>query len=299
MFEALVVGVVALNVWADFTDRRAATHSDINALALWTTIVQFLLVAPLVGLVGELSAPQLALCAGIGAFSAAARALWYRALSTSGETLSRLAPFSRISSVMVLGMAVLVLGESVTANKIGGGLILIAGAFMMSWRGPVGSVREYLANNKALILVTVFAASTASISVFYRYMMLAGVSIITTYFFLKLCQLCFAILHAVHYRYLMASYATILDLQLFVQARAIQTAAALLYIFVLREIDLTRVEPIAAASGPLMFVAVEKASEWRARRKGTNAPPPREKHQLVRSAGLAAVVLGLFVFASQ
>jgi uncharacterized membrane protein len=298
MFEALVVGVVALNVWADFTDRRAATQSDVNALALWTTIVQFLLVMPLVGLVGYLSA----VCAAVGAFSAAARALWYRALTASGEKLSRLAPVSRISSVMVLAMAVLLLGESVTANKIGGGLIMIAGAFMMSWRGSVGSFREYLDNNRALMLVVVFAASTAAISVFYRYMMLTDASIITTYFFLKLSQLCFALLHALYNGSLMGSYATILDLQLFVQARAIQTVAAMLYIFVLRQIDLTRVEPIAAASGPLMYLAVEKLSEWRARRGGTIEPDSltgREKHNLMRNVGLVAITLGLFVLVSR
>jgi uncharacterized membrane protein len=299
MFEALVVGVVALNVWADFMDRRAAVQSDVNALSLWTTIVQFLLVVPLFGLVGAVTMPQLALCALIGALSTAGRATWYRALGTS-ERLSRLAPFSRISSVMVLAMAVLILGESAAPSKIAGGLILIAGAFMMSWRGPVGSIREYLASNKALVLVAIFAVSTASVSVFYRHMMLAGVSIITTYFFLKLCQLCFAVLHALRYRYLIGSHTTILDLQLFVQARAIQTAAALLYIFVLRQIDLTRVEPVAAASGPLLFLAIEKVSDWRARYKGeiaTDVADKRDKHQAVRNFGLATIVLGIFVFA--
>ena len=55
---------------------------------------------------------------------------------------------------------------------------MVFGAFMMSWRGPVQSVRHYFSLNRGLGLVTIFAASTASISVFYRYMMLSGVSIV-------------------------------------------------------------------------------------------------------------------------
>ena len=299
VFEFLVIAVVALNVWADFTDRRAASRSDVYALALWTTIAQFLLVVPLIGLVSKLTASQFAICGAVGAFSAGARISWYRALTTSGEKLSRLAPFSRISSVMALAMAVLVLGEAPGPSKLGGALIMVIGAFMMSWRGPVGSLRQYLALNQQLVQVTIFAASTASISVFYRYMGLAGVSIVTTYFFLKLTQLSYGLLHAMWNRYLVESYAAIVDLPLFVQARTLQTAAAMLYIFVLRQLDLSQVEPIAAASAPLMYLAVEKFSDRRARERDTlpnGVPETAAKHQSIRNAGLIAIIVGIFLF---
>jgi hypothetical protein len=51
-----------------------------------------------------------------------------------------------------------------------------------------------------------------------------------------------------------------------------------------------------------MFLAVEKVSEWRARRTATvatGAIAGREKHQIVRNIGLAAIILGTFVFASR
>ena len=300
MLEALVVLVVILNVWADFTDRRAASQSDVYALALWTTIIQFMLVTPLIGLVSTVTIPQLAICAAVGAFSAAARMLWYRALTIPGGKLSLLAPFSRISSVMALAMAVLVLGETPTTHKLAGALIMVFGAFMMGWRGPIQSVRHYFALNRELGLVAIFAVSTAAISVFYRYMMLSGVPIVTTYFFLKLCQLCFGLLHAFHKGYLVESYASIIDLPKFVQARACQTAAAMLYIFVLRSLDLSHVEPIAAVSGPLLYWSVEKLSDWCARgqdRMPNGVPEPRARYQVIRNAGLVTIVAGLFLFA--
>lgn len=296
MYEALLIAVVGLNIWADFMDRSAAQRSDINALSLWTTIVQFLLVMPLVGLVEPITLPLLALSFAVGAISVAGRIPWYRALAADGQRLSRLAPFSRLSSVVVLALAVLVLGEKLGEAQLAGALVMILGSFLMSLEGKVTSWRAYLAANKALLQVGLFAISIAFISVYYKYMMNLGTSIITAYFFLKFGQCTVAVLQAMAQRTLTTSFAAILDLQLFVQARAVQTAAALLYIMILRGVDLSRAEPLAAAIGPVMFLIIEKLSD---RRAPPNETPPagtgRGKTHWFRYAGLGAIMLGLFL----
>jgi hypothetical protein len=238
----------------------------------------------------------LALSFAVGAISVAGRIPWYRALAADGERLSRLAPFSRLSSVVVLALAVLVLGEKLGEAQLAGALAMILGSLLMSLEGKVTSLRTYLAANRALLQVGLFAISIAFISVYYKYMMNLGTSIITAYFFLKFGQCTVAVSQAIAQRTLTTSFAAILDLQLFVQARAVQTAAALLYILILRDVDLSRAEPLAAAIGPVMFLIIEKLSE---RRAPPGETPPagigRGKRQWIRYAGLGAIVLGLFL----
>jgi len=299
MFESLLVAVVALNVWADFIDRRAAVQSDASALSLWTTITQFLLVMPLIGLASQLTLAQTALCALVGAFTALARIPWYRALSTPGQTLSRLAPFTRLSSVIVLVLAFTFLGEPFSMNKFLGALLMVAGALVISLDRSFTGFGDYFANNRAIFLVLIFASSLAAIAVFYKYMLNAGVPIITTYFFLKLFQCVASVAHGYQNSALRPSLAAILDLQLFVQARTLQTAAAFLYLFVLRHVDLSTVEPIAAATGPLMYLTIDKVSEWRAGKAqphgaGIAYPERQASGSYVAILGLVATALGLY-----
>ncbi len=300
MFEVLLVAVVGLNVWADFIDRRAAVRSDPAALSLWTTITQFLLVVPLVGLTGKLTAGQLFVCAVVGTFTALARIPWYKALSSPGQKLSRLAPFTRLSSVMVIVLAFTVLGESFSTGKMSGAFLMVAGALMISLERSFTSLRDYLADNRAVLLVLVFAASLALISLFYKYMLNAGVPIITTYFFLKTFQCAAAVAYSMHRRDLKQSFGAILDLQLFVQGRALQTLAAFLYLLVLRNVDLSTVEPIAAAIGPVLYLAIDKVSEWRAKAsgrpdEGAISRPPARRGQYAAYAGSAATACGLYL----
>lgn len=302
MFVLLLVAVVGLNVWADFIDRRAAARSDASALSLWTTIVQFILVIPLIGLVGQITPAQIVVCALVGAFTALARIPWFQALSMADQKLSRLTPFTRLSSVIVLVLAFTFLGEPFSIQKFLGALLMVAGAFAISLDRSFTSFRNYLVNNRAILLVLVFACSLAAISVFYKYMMNAGVPIVTTYFFLKLFQCVSALAFNAHNGTVRRSFSAILDLQLFVQARTLQTLAAFLYLFVLRFVDLSTVEPIAAAIGPLLYFAIDKIGERRARRSNQGSAGVPIEGSNSRSTGLAilglaATVVGLFFVA--
>jgi uncharacterized membrane protein len=299
MFEFLLVAVVGLNVWADFIDRRAAFRSDAAALSLWTTIVQFLLVMPLFGMAGRLTPTQIGVCALVGAFTALARIPWYRALSTPGQKLSRLAPFTRLSSVIVVILAFTLLGEAFSFDKLVGALLMVGGALVISLDRSFTGFRDFFVGNKAVLLVLIFASSLAVISVFYKYMLNAGVPIITTYFFLKLFQCAASIAHGYHRGGLGRSFSAILDLQLFVRARALQTLAAFLYLFVLRHVDLSTVEPIAAAIGPLLYLTIDKVSDWRGRAAppqtvGVTPPQSRSKREYVALLGSAVTALGLY-----
>lgn len=299
MLEFLLVPVVGLNVWADFIDRQAAFRSDASALSLWTTIVQFLLVMPLFGMAGRLTPTQIGLCALVGAFTSLARIPWYRALSTPGQKLSRLAPFTRLSSVIVVVLAFTLLGEAFSLNKLLGALLMVASALVISLDRSFTGFRDYFAGNRAILLVLIFASSLAVISVFYKYMLNAGVPIITTYFFLKLFQCAASIAHGYHKGALGRSFAAILDLQLFVRARALQTLAAFLYLFVLRHVDLSTVEPIAAAIGPLLYLTIDKVSEWRDRTPAPQVAPvtylkTHSKREYVALLGSVVTALGLY-----
>ena len=299
LYEWLLVVVVGLNIWADFMDRRAAIQSDATALSLWTTISQFILVMPLVGLAGWLTPLQSVLCACVGAFTALARIPWYRALSTPGAKLSRLAPFTRLSSVIVLILAFTLLDEAFSITKFLGAILMVAGALVISLDRSFTGIRDYFASNRAILLVLIFAASMAVTSVFYKYMMNAGASVVTTYFFLKLFQCVSSVSYGYRNGTLRRSFAAIMDIQLFVQARATQTIAAFLYLFVLRHVDLSAVEPIAAAIGPLLYLIVDKSSEWRAKAK----PPDgslvaqaelRSRRDFVAVLGSVAIGIGLY-----
>lgn len=74
----------------DFMDRRTVQRGDFYALTLWTMIVQFLLILPLIGLVKPMPLVAYIICAAVGGFSAFSRVSWYRAISAHGQTLSRI-----------------------------------------------------------------------------------------------------------------------------------------------------------------------------------------------------------------
>ncbi len=288
MFAAVLIGVVALNVWADFIDRKSAADSDISALSLWTTIVQFLLVVPLLGLVELMPLNVTLWCAGVAAVSVLARAAWYHALSAKREQLSRLAPFTRLSSVMTLAMAFAVLGEPFTLTTGIGACIIVIGALMMSFRGATASFGDYLRENSALVLVAAFALSSAFINILYKFSLNVGVSIVTIYFFLKLFQFGFAALTALAERRLFSSYAAISDLPEFVQARVIQTVAALAYLFALQSLPMSVVVPITAAAGPILYILIEQLN--RGRRGQDEAR--RSRMRIIDFVGVAAIVAG-------
>ncbi len=285
MMATLLIGVVGLNVWADFNDRKSASDSDIAALSLWTTIAQFLLVIPLLGLVELLPLHVMAWCAGVAALSVLARAAWYHALSERRERLSRLAPFTRLSSVMTLTLAFLVLGEPFTLLSGLGAIVVVCGALLMSFRGAVASIGEYFRENRALALVAAFALSSATINILYKFALNEGAGIFSIYFFLKFFQFGFAMLTALTERRLFASYGAIGDLPMFVQARVIQTVAALAYLFVLKSLPMSLVVPITAAAGPILYIMIEHLTRGR---DGAE----RTRMRIIDFVGIAAIAAG-------
>jgi len=300
MYESLLIVTLLLNIGADFLDRAAAHRADPYSLALWTTIVQFLLILPLIGLVREIDLAHLGLCAAVGAFTAFGRVPWYRALAQRSETLSRLAPFSRLSSVMVLIVAYTALGETFTVPKAAGGALMIGGALLVGFERPAENLRAFFRKNAALGLVMIFAASIASIAIFYKVMLNDGIPILTTYFYLKLFQMAALVLVALQSNTLMRSYDGIAHLRLFVLGRTLQTVAAVIYLIVLLHLDLSTVEPIAAL-GPILLFAIEWAI---ARRRaavataggGTLAVPAMTRRvTALRLVALGVVVAGLLL----
>jgi drug/metabolite transporter (DMT)-like permease len=199
--------------------------------------------------------------------------------------------------VIVLILAFTLLGEAFSITKFLGAILMVAGALAISLDRSFTGFRDYFASNRAISLVLIFATSMAVMSVFYKHMMNAGASVITTYFFLKLFQCAASIAYGYRHRALKGSFAAIVDLQVFVQARAMQTVAAFLYLFVLRHVDLSAVEPIAAAIGPLLYLIIDKVFEWRA--KAANASTvaqagKRSKAEYIALLGSGAIAIGLY-----
>lgn len=260
VYELLLILTICINITADFIDRSASNKSDPYVLTLWTSIVQFLLIFPIVGLVGGLTMPQLLLVVATSVLASYGRVRWFRALMDRSNQLSRLSPLTRVSSIFVLFLAVTVLGESFTRNQAIGAALIIAGAFLVSFERWSASLSEFLTNNKALGLVLIFAISTACLSVLYKYLLMASVSIWTIYFYVRLCQTVPLVLYGANQNIILKSYQKIANLKLFVFGRVLQTAAAFLYLLVIKHLDLTTAEPIVALS-PLIFLFAEHVTQ--------------------------------------
>jgi uncharacterized membrane protein len=293
MLALMLVTVVALNVWADFIDRRSTTASDINALALWTTIIQFALVVPLIGLVRPAPLELLIPCAAVAAFSVWARHAWFTALSSRTERLSRLAPISRLSSVVTLALAFAVLREQVSTEAVIGATTMVVGGLLISFRRETPDLRAYARENKALVLVALFAASSATITILYKHSLNVGIGIISAYFYLKAFQFAFAMAFAAFKGQIARSYSAIDDLPLFIRARVIQTAAALAYLFVLSKVPLAFAVPITAVAGPLLYLLIERLA-GKYEKAGVNTG---RVNRIVEGLGLLAVLVGGYILA--
>jgi drug/metabolite transporter (DMT)-like permease len=294
MYEALLIGTMILNIIVDFIDRRTVVQGDRFALSLWTTIIQLLLILPLIGLVNPIPFQAVVLCAVVGAFSAFARIPWYRALATKRQTLSRLSPFVRLSSVISLLCAFLLLGEPFTYQKAGGGLLMVFGSLLITMDNPAENLKKFVEYNRAAGLALIFAASTAAIAVMYKYLLGKGVDLFSMYFYLKLFQLGSVLAVNLKGGALATSYRKIKHLRLLVVARLLQTIAALTYLLALSGLNLSVVEPIAALS-PFLVLGIEF---FNSRRAGENADHqvhwPR-RVIMVRLISLVIVSLGLLM----
>jgi drug/metabolite transporter (DMT)-like permease len=295
MYTLLLIGMMGLNMSVDFMDRRTVQRGDFYALALWTMIIQFLLILPLIGLVKAMPLKAYLLCAGVGAFSAYSRVLWYRAISAHRQTLSRLSPFLRLSSVISLACAFFLLGEPFTYVKGLGGIAMIAGSLLMTLDNPAESIRKFVEYNKAALLVLLTAIATASIAVNYKYLMNGGTDLLSIYFFLKFFQMLSMMSLHMKGRSLAVSYRRILHLRLLVTGRFLQTVASLIYMTVLSHLELSTVEPIASLS-PVMLLAVELTGYVIKRDKATAAAMNWNRRTIiVRLLSLSLVGAGVFL----
>jgi len=295
MYTLLLVGMMGLNMAVDFMDRRTVQRGDFYALALWTMIIQFLLILPLIGLVKAMPIEAYVLCALVGFYSAFSRVSWYRAISAHGQTLSRLSPFLRLSSVISLGCAFFLLGEPFTYVKGLGGLLMIGGSLLMTLDNPAESIRKFIEYNRAAVLVLMTAISTASIAVSYKYLMNGGVDLFSIFFFLKLFQMLAMLSLHMKGRSLAMSYRRILHLRLLVTGRFFQTVASLIYMTVLSHLELSTVEPIASLS-PLMLLGVELTGYAFRRDKATAAAMNWNRRTIaVRAISLTFVGAGVYL----
>jgi drug/metabolite transporter (DMT)-like permease len=299
VYELLLILTISINITADFIDRYSSNKSDAYVLTLWMSLVQFLLIFPLIGLVERISISQLLLIAGVGAFTSFGRIRWFRALSEKSEQLSRLAPFTRISSVIVLIVAVAVLGEQLSLNQALGASLIIIGAFLISFERWSARFRTFVSNNRALGLVIVFAVSNASLTVLYKYLLLSHVNTWTIYFYVKLFQAAPLLWYGADRNVLATSYLKIRNLKVFVFARVLQTAAAFLYLLVVKHLPLTTVEPIAALS-PLLLILAERMIHWfqvSLPNRGMDEPAIAAKNRkpMLRFVAVIAMILGVLI----
>lgn len=257
MFELLLLLTVCLNISSDIVDRRISGVSNPRALTLWAAILQLLLVCPFIFWLRWPGWLHLGLLLVVGAFSGFAREHWYRALAQTHEQLSRFVPFVRLSSVLVLALAILLLGETMTPMMAAGALLMIAAGFLISLERYGGNWRQFLHANRALALVAVFAASNACISVSYKYLLENELNIISIYFFLKLFQCWPLVAKAAVDGTLKSSRQEIAHPGWLVVSRLFQTVAALVFLLVLYRLPLTRVEPLMALS-PFLYLAWER-----------------------------------------
>ena len=291
MYELLLIGTIGINISADFLDRHTTRGSDPYSLALWTGIVQSLLIFPIIGLVGHISAGQLVLCMIVGSVASFGRMRWYGALSDAREQLSRLAPFLRLSSVFVLLMAMFILHERLSPlQSVGAGCIIFS-ALLVTLERPGATLRAFVQNNRAASLVIVFSFSTACISVLYKYLLGGGVSMWTAYFYMRLFQLVPLLLAGIHTKSISGAHTNIRNLRLFVFGRVLQTGAAFLYLLVLKHIPLTRVEPIAALSPFLLLVGEWILTRSRQARGEQPAARPATVSWGIRGLRLAALAM--------
>jgi len=281
-------------------DRSWNSKSDVYAMSLWSSLFQFILIAPFIGAAKVVSPGITILLFAVGALSAYARTRWFVALSHSGDSLSRLVPLTRTSSFIVLVLAALVLGEGISPAAAIGGALMILGGLFISLENPYATFKEFVTMNLSLVFVVFFALARAVNNVTYKWVLNQGsYDFYTIYIYLKLFEfLAIAAIIAPSAR-LRGGFTRIEHKPVFLVARILQTASGLLFIYVLAHLNISTAEPIAAI-GPLFAVAWE----WLDHRLGIIASlggnPPRSRQLvplawMLRIAGTVCIILGFLL----
>ncbi len=274
-YELVLVLSSALTISAHVIDRISSQESDVYAMTLWASVVQLILVIPFVGLVGRLSLPHALLIFAAAGFSSFARSRWFLALSKSRDSLSKLVPLTRLSSLFVLVFAVALLGETLSPFAAVGALTMILGAMTIMLDRPSATFREFLHINWPALLVLLVAFSRAGNNLSSKYVLtMSEVDFFTIYFHLKLFECISIVAVVISNANLRTRYSKISHPRSFISARALQTAAGLLFILAISRLDLTRAEPITAV-GPLLLLLWEWVDRrFQVLQRAGITPPP-------------------------
>lgn len=300
MLIALLIATGVLSTLVHVIDRAANWESDVYAMTLWSSLVQLLLILPLIGLVGLIPWRIAAVLIGVAALTAYARTRWYMALANSGDSLSRLLPLTHISSLFVLVLAAVFLGEQLPPWAMFGGALMIFGAICIAMEQPKATLAEFLAVNVSLLLVLWQAGSRAINNVSYKWIFNEGpYDFFTIYFYLKVFEFAGVALVVASSKAYRARFHLISNPQAFVGARGLQTLSGLMFIFVLDNMQISVAEPISAV-GPLYAIAWE----WLDRRYnivhrlGGRDPPLKPVSRLawtLRLIGIALIIGGFLL----
>ncbi len=256
-YELVLVLSSALTISAHVIDRISSQESDVYAMTLWASVVQLILILPFVGVVDLLSPAHALLIFVAAGFSSFARSRWFLALSKSRDSLSKLVPLTRLSSIFVLIFAVALLGETLSPLAAFGALTMILGAMTVMLDRPSATLREFLQINWPALLVLLVAFSRAGNNISSKYVLtMSEVNFFRIYFHLKLFECITIVVAVIANARLRSRYSRISRPRAFVGARALQTAAGLLFILAISRLDLTRAEPLTAV-GPLLLLLWE------------------------------------------
>ena len=300
---SLIVITSVLSTAVHVIDRSWNRGSDVYAMTFWSSVIQVLIVLPFAGMVSILPLDITCILLLVGAITALARISWYRALASTGDALSRLLPLTHASGFIVLLLAFAVLGESLPPWGVAGGCAMIFGAILISLEQPASTMREFLALNLALGLVLFQSVARSVNNVSYKWVFNQGdFSFFTIYFYLKLLELLSVAFLIMTTNGPQSKYRDLRNRPAFLVARGMQTISGLLFIYVLRHLDISVAEPVSAA-GPLYAIAWE----WMDMRfglivaMGGQALPGRDLSHLaliLRFSG-TVLIIGGFILLSQ
>jgi len=264
-------------------DRSWNAKSDVHAMTMWSSLFQLVLVMPFIWLVRPVALEVGALMLALGALSAFARTRWYVALVHSGDSLSRLVPLTHTSSLIVLVLAAVQLGEALSPAAAAGGTLMIVGAIFISMEQPSATFKEFIALNMSLLLVLFLALARAVNNVGYKWILNQGpYDFLTVYFYLKLFEFLAIGVIVGGSTKLRAKLSRIEHVGAFFVARVLQTVSGLLFIYVLNHMEISLAEPISAV-GPMFALAWEVLDRRYCIIARLGGSPPPEK-QLSSSA---------------
>lgn len=298
----LLLCTIVLNITSDYLDRASTRNWNPYLTSLWGSAIQFLLILPFIGLVHDINLRVVGLCGLAGMVSAYGRVPWYRALANAHESLAPLAPFLRLSSVIVLLLAWLILDEPITFSKGCGSLLIVFAAMVILMDNPDRTQNALLTKHNECFLVFFFAVSTAITAFTYKLLLNSGEPLWTIYFALKLFQALFQFLIVRGEKVFLKTVDFFNHFRLFVFSRVLQTIAAILYLLVLSRINLSSVEPVMAV-GPFLYFVIDRIVAYFKFRNSSGTMPvavaPQKKPLRINQV-VAAVMLsaGIFFFYS-